>query len=82
MTEEAAGRLQPPCVLVFIYLSVTAFTSVLELTVSSLLPPTGLTLACDPHSLRALPLLQEALVVGRPWEGPAVGNVALLGCDL
>lgn len=54
--------------LVFIYLSITVFTFVLVLTVSSLLPPTGLILACDPHSLGALPLLQEALLVGRPGK--------------
>lgn len=54
--------------LVFIYLSVTVFIFVLLLTVSSLLPPTGLTLARDPHSLGALPLLQEALLVGRPGK--------------
>lgn len=49
--------------LVFIYLSITMFIFVLVLTVSSLLPPTGLTLAlaCDPHSVWALPLLQEML---------------------
>lgn len=72
--------------LVFIYLSITVFISVLLLTVSSLLPPTGLTLACDPHSLGALPLLQEALLVGRPGKDLLSGmcpwaEVALSGYD-
>lgn len=49
--------------LVFIYLSITMFIFVHVLTVSSLLPPLGLTpaLAYDPRSLWALPLLQEML---------------------
>ena len=71
---------------VFIYLSSTLFIFVLVLTVSSLLPPTGLTPACDPHSLRAQPLLQEALVVGRPGKDLLSAmcpwaEVALLGYD-
>lgn len=72
--------------LVFIYLSITVFTFVLAPTVRSLLPPTGLTLACDPHSLGALPLLQEALLVGRPRKDLLSGTcpwaeVALSGYD-
>lgn len=61
--------------LVFIYLSITMFIFVHVLTVSSLLPPTGLipALACDLPSLWALPLLQEMLGGGEPgrtccWE--------------
>ena len=74
--------------LVFIYLSITMFIFVLVLTVSSLLPPTGLTpaLACDPHSLWALPPLQEMLWGWRARKDVLLGmctwaEVALLGSD-
>lgn len=73
---------------VFIYLSITMFIFVLVLTVSSLLPPTGLTpaLTCDPHSLWALPLLQEMLWGWRARKDVLLGmctwaEVALLGSD-
>lgn len=61
--------------LVFIYLSITVFVFVLVLTVSSLLPPTGLTaaLACDPHSLWALPLLPEMLQGWRTRKDTLLG---------
>lgn len=74
--------------LVFIYLSIAVFNCVLMLTVSSLLPPTGLTpaLASDPYSLWALPLLQERLLGWRTRKVLLLGmctwaEVALLGCD-
>ena len=75
--------------LVFIYLSITVFVFVLVLTVSSLLPPPGLTaaLACDPHSLWALPLLPEVLRGQRARKNTLLGmctwaEVALLRYDL
>jgi len=65
------------------------FIFVLVLTVSSLLPPTGLitpALACDPHSLWALPQLQEMLWGWRARKDVLLGmciwaEVALLGSD-
>lgn len=74
--------------LVFIYLSITLFIFVLVLSVSSLLPPMGLTpaLACEPHSFWALPLLQEMLWGWRARKGLLLGmctraEMALLGYD-
>ena len=68
--------------LVFIYLSITLFVSVHVLTVSSLLPPTGLTpaLARDhppaPQPLGSASALRKAVGV-ESQEGHAVGNVHL-----
>lgn len=68
--------------LVFIYLSITLFIFVLVLTVSSLLPPTGLTPALAvAHTASGLCLCSEKHWGGQPGR-TGCGTVHLLGVAL